>query len=105
MSSQNTLDENVPSDQRRVIEEQRIRENGGPSKQGGTLENKRYEMNDQEFQKRGGTAPKPTSPRPASPRVPGIRLPGLLMIPGLIFDFLEFQKMMNEDPCPSGYCA
>ncbi len=98
------LDENVSADQRRVIEEQHIREKGGPSNQGGTLENKRYEMNEQEFQKRGGTTPKPTSPRPVSPRTPGVRLPGLLMIPGLILDILEYQKMMN-DPCPSGDCA
>ena len=101
------LQEKVPADQRRFIEEKTIRENGGPGKQGGTLENKRYEMNDQEFQKRGGTTPKPTSPAPTptSPRAPGIRLPGFLMIPGLILEFQEFDRMMN-DPCyQNPYCA
>ncbi|MHB1186972.1 RHS repeat-associated core domain-containing protein [Thiobacillus sp.] len=106
-NSYEILDEKVPADQRRVIEEQRIRENGGPSKQGGTLENKRYEMNDQEFQKRGGTTPKPTSPAPTppGPRAPGVRLPGLLMIPGLILEFQEFDRMMNDLCYQNPYCA
>lgn len=104
-----TLDENVSSDQARVKEEQRIRENGGPSNQGGTLENKRYEMNQNGYENAGGTTPKPTAPSPkvAPPRLrtPGIRLPGVLMIPGLIFDFIEFQKMMSENPCAPAFCV
>jgi RHS repeat-associated protein len=82
--------EEVSPEQRRFTEEQYIRENGGPSNKGGALENKRYEMNNTEYMRRGGTTPKPTPG--------GIKLPGLLNVPGLIIEFIDFYKT-GTDPC------
>lgn len=43
-----------------VLEESWIRHLGGPSNQGGSLVNKRYQMNDLRYTDVGGTIPKPT---------------------------------------------
>jgi len=43
-----------------VLEETHIRQGGGPSKKGGKLANKRYQMNDVKYKAAGVTVPKPT---------------------------------------------
>lgn len=52
--------EDVPDSLRYLKEETWIRKYGGTGKQGGALENGRYEMNSQRYGNGGGTIPKPT---------------------------------------------
>lgn len=46
-----------------VLEEDHIRLNGGPKSQGGSLANKRYQMNEGAYRSAGGRVDKPTRPR------------------------------------------
>lgn len=41
-----------------ALEETNIRSNGGLEKEGGTLENKRHQMSDENYESAGGTTPK-----------------------------------------------
>jgi hypothetical protein len=43
-----------------MVEESWIRRLGGPKRKGGTLANKRYQVNDADYCANGGTVPKPT---------------------------------------------
>ncbi len=52
--------EQVPDSLRDMAEETLIRKYGGPAKQGGALENRRYQMNNDRYNNAGGTTPKPT---------------------------------------------
>jgi hypothetical protein len=71
------LDRGKPGKDLDVLEETNIRREGGLPKDGGTLENKRYQMSDKNYQQAGGTEPKPSNqpapppPPPAPPPVAG----------------------------------
>jgi len=54
------LEQCVPDDQLNIAEEDWIRAGGGPAKKGGSLENKRYQMNNESYEGYGGSIPKPT---------------------------------------------
>lgn len=53
-----------------VLEETHIRRQGGLTKDGGNLENKRYQMREERYRAAGGTEDKPRKPEaPPSPPV------------------------------------
>jgi hypothetical protein len=56
----NVLERCVDPKDLRKKEEDHIRDGGGPQNKGGQLENKRYEMNENDYKNAGGTVPKPT---------------------------------------------
>lgn len=53
-----------------VLEETHIRRQGGLPKDGGSLENKRYQMSDENYKKAGGTESKPQKPAQTAPPPP-----------------------------------
>ena len=61
----------VPQGGKRTLDvtgEDWIRAGGDPKKQGGRLENSRYQMNDKKYKSSGGKIGKPTQPKPRTPK-------------------------------------
>jgi hypothetical protein len=54
------LERGEPGFQLDMLEEDWIRRMGGPKRKGGTLANKRYQVNDRDYCANGGSVPKPT---------------------------------------------
>jgi|GEM_PF-2919138 len=55
------LETNVPESKLDKLEEDHIRLGGGPKNKGGSLANKRYQMNDKNYKNSGGNVKKPTN--------------------------------------------
>ena len=109
------IKDKVPLNNLSLEAETAIRLGGGPATQGGTLENKRYEMNNNKYKSMGGNVSKPTGNVSSSQQsaksyyAPSIRgttvLNGLSAL-SLIFLYFDFKEMMDQatNPCPQPYC-